>query len=210
MNLLRTACLGLLALASALVHAAAAAPAKAGDTAPRLDLAALIECRQRVADHDAVAPVVADPLKAVANGMQPLPPTNPFMSEFRLAAPLTVFGQSTEYVAVSGASIMAILDVADPRPMAKALALEDGVDTPEKFMAGREVVSRDVTDPRTGEPMIESIILSLSTVKTHPGKTLAGCTYSLDLPAEDEQAPPPGDAPAGTLPPSVNTPPDHR
>ncbi|MFI8717863.1 hypothetical protein ACIGHF_08270 [Stenotrophomonas sp. NPDC077464] len=188
----RILCLGLLALTSA--------PLAAG-TAPQLDLAALIECRQRVADYDAVAPVVADPLKAVANGMQPLPQNNPFMSEYRLARPLTVFGQATEYVAVSGASIMAILDVADPRPMAKALALEDGVDSPEKFMAGREVVSRDVTDPRTGEPMIESIILSLSTVKTHPGKTLAGCTYSLDLPAEDE-------APAGALPPAVNTPPD--
>lgn len=198
-RLLCPAFLGLLALPTA---PALAAP---------LDLAALIECRQRVADYDAVAPVVADPLKAVANGLQPLPQNNQFMSEFRLATPLTVFGQRTEFVAVSGASIMAILDVADPRPMAKALALEDGVDNPDKFMAGREVVSRDVTDPRTGEPMIESIILSLSTVKTHPGKTLAGCTYSLDLPAEEEQAP--EDAPAapvGVLPPSVNTPPDRR
>ncbi len=68
-------------------------------------------------------------------------------------------------------------------------------------MAGREVVARDVTDPRTGEPMIESIILSVSTVQSHPGKTLAGCTYSLDLPAEEEE--PAADAP---LTPSVNTP----
>lgn len=205
---MRPAGLLLLALLSAPALAATAAPAPAP-----LDLAALIECRKRVADYDAVAPVVADPLRAVANGMQPLPQNNQFMSEFRLATPLTVFNQRTEYVAVSGASIMAILDVADPRPLAKALALEDGVDNPDKFMAGREVVSRDVTDPRTGEPMIESIILSLSTVKTHPGKTLAGCTYSLDLPAEEEQDRPPAEAPpapASTLPPSVNTPPDRR
>jgi hypothetical protein len=198
MTAFKTACLGLLALLPA---TASAAP---------LDLAALIECRQRLADYDALAPVVADPLKAVANGLQPLPQTNQFMSEFRLATPLTVFGQRTEYVTVSGASVMAILDVADPRPLARTLALEDGVDNPDKFMAGREVVSQDVTDPRTGEPMIESIILSLSTVKTHPGKTLAGCTYSLDLPAEDA---PPADAPpapAPPLPPSVNTPPDGR
>ncbi|MFL9582467.1 hypothetical protein [Stenotrophomonas sp. AB1(2024)] len=206
MTFLRPACLSLLILLSTPVLAAAPATPAA---AP-LDLAALIECRQRVADYDAVAPVVADPLKAVANGMQPLPQNNPFMSEYRLATPLTVFGQRTEYVAVSGASIMAILDVADPRPMAKALALEDGVDNPDKFMAGREVVSRDVTDPRTGEPMIESIILSLSTVKTHPGKTLAGCTYSLDLPAEGEAPTDTPPAPASALPPSVNTPPDGR
>lgn len=187
MTALKTACLGLLALVPA-----------AGSAAP-LDLAALIECRQGLADYSAVAPVVADPLKAVANGLQPLPQTNQFMSEYRLAAPLTVFGQRTEYVAVAGASILAILDLADPRPLARRLALEDGVDNPDKFMAGRELVSRDVTDPRTGEPMIESVILSLSTVKTHPGKTLAGCTYSLDLPPEEE-APAPAATPAPPAP----------
>ncbi|MFG6111417.1 hypothetical protein [Stenotrophomonas nematodicola] len=184
----KTLCLGLLALLPA---AAPAAP---------LDLAALIECRQGLTDYSAVAPVVADPLKAVAAGLQPLPQSNQFMSEFRLATPLTVFGQRTEYVAVAGASIMAILDLADPRPLARSLALEDGVDTPDKFMAGRELVSRDVTDPRTGEPMIESVILSLSTVKTHPGKTLAGCTYSLDLPPEEEPAPGAAPAPAPAPP----------
>ncbi|WP_141058750.1 hypothetical protein [Stenotrophomonas rhizophila] len=187
MTAFKTLCLGLLALLPA---AASAAP---------LDLAALIECRQRVADYAAVAPVVADPLKAVANGLQPLPQGNPFMTEFRLATPLTVFGQRTEYVAVAGASIMAILDLADPRPLAKTLALEDGVDNADKFMAGRELVSRDVADPATGEPMIESVILSLSTVKTHPGKTLAGCTYSLDLPAEEEAPAPAPTPPAASV-----------
>jgi hypothetical protein len=191
MTPLRFACLGLLGLLPA--------PAFA-DAAP-LDLAALIECRKSVSDYDAVAPVVADPLKAVANGLQPLPQTNQFMTEFRLAAPITVFGERAEYITVAGASIMAILDLADPRPLAKRLALEDGVDTPEKFMAGRELVSRDVTDPRTGEALIESVILSLSTVKSHPGKTLAGCTYSLDLPPEDE-TPPPAAAPGPV--PGVN------
>ncbi|MNV42925.1 hypothetical protein D3C71_1346250 [compost metagenome] len=195
MTPLRLACLGLLGLLPTSAFA---------DAAP-LDLTALIECRQSVSDYDAVAPVVADPLKAVANGLQPLPQTNQFMTEFRLAAPITVFGERAEYITVAGASIMAILDLADPRPLAKRLALEDGVDTPAKFMAGRELVSRDVTDPRTGEALIESVILSLSTVKTHPGKTLAGCTYSLDLPPE-EDTPPPGAAPAplpGVNPPSA-------
>ena len=197
MTLLRSTCLTLIALLPVAGHAAPA-PAPAA-----LDLPALIECRQRVADYDALAPVVADPLKAVANGLQPLEQRNQFMAEYRLASPITVFGQRAEYITVSGASIMAILDVADPRPLAKGLKLEDGVDNPDKFMAGREVVARDVTDPRTGEPMIESIILSVSTVQSHPGKTLAGCTYSLDLPAEEEEEQPAADAP---LPPSVNTP----
>ncbi|WP_329860003.1 hypothetical protein [Stenotrophomonas sp. SMYL89] len=156
--------------------------------ASSLDLPALIECRQGVADQAALAPLLADPLKAVAQGLQPLPQGNQFMSEYRLAQPISVFGVSTERVAVAGASVMAVLDQADPRPLAKRLALETGYDQDGKFMAGREVVSRDVTDPKTGEAQIESIILSVSTVASHPGKTLAGCTYSLDLP-EEEPAP---------------------
>ena len=156
--------------------------------ATSLDLPALIECRQGVAEQAALAPLLADPLKAVAQGLQPLPQGNQFMSEFRLASQITVFGQQTERVAVAGASIMAVLDQADPRPLAKRLELETGYDQDGKFMAGRELVSRDVTDPKTGEAQIESIILSVSTVASHPGKTLAGCTYSLDLP-EEEPAP---------------------
>ena len=157
--------------------------------ASSLDLPALIECRQGVVDHAALGPLLADPLKAVAQGLQPLPQGNQFMSEFRLASPITVFGQQTDRVAVAGASVMAVLDQADPRPLAKRLELETGYDQDGKFMAGREVVSRDVTDAKTGEAQIESIILSVSTVASHPGKTLAGCTYSLDLPE-------PGAAPA--------------
>ena len=181
MTPLRSACLALLAVLSA--------PAFA--EAPPLDLPALIECRQRVSDYEAVAPVVADPLKAVANGLQPLPQTNQFMTEFRLANPATVFGRQTDHIALAGASVMAVLDLDDPRPLAGELKLETAYDADGKFMAGREVVSRDTTDPKTGEPMIESIILSVSTVRSHPGQTLAGCTYSLDLPAEEATAPAP-------------------
>ena len=162
--------------------------------ATSLDLPALIECRQGVAEQAALAPLLADPLKAVAQGLQPLPQGNQFMSEFRLASPITVFGQQTDRVAVAGASVMAVLDQADPRPLAKRLELETGYDQDGKFMAGRELVSRDVTDPKTGEAQIESIILSVSTVASHPGKTLAGCTYSLDLPEEKPAAAAPAPA----------------
>ena len=89
----------------------------------------------------------------------------------------------------------------DCRKLAEELKLETGYDTDGKFMAGRELVSRDVVDAKTGEPMIESVILSVSNVKSHPGKTLAGCTYSLDIPAEGE-APAAAPAPAKTTPPA--------
>jgi len=165
-------------------------PLAAGAAPP--DLAALVECRQGVAEHAALAPLLADPLRAVALGLQPLPQGNAFMTEYRLAQPLQVFGQRSEQLALAGASVLAVLDEADPRPLAKRLGLEVAYDEGGKFMAGRELVSRDVTDPATGEAQIESIILSVSTVASHPGRTLAGCTYSLDLPAEGDTPGAPG------------------
>ncbi|WP_045727953.1 hypothetical protein [Xanthomonas sp. GPE 39] len=172
----------------ALSYALPATAAKTTST-PAIDLPALLECHKHVADFDALKPLLSDPLKAVAHGWRPLPQTNLFMSEYALARPIHVYGYSTDRIAFSGASVMAILDLPDPRALAKQLKLEAAVDTPEKAMFGREVLSRDVHDPKTGEPMIESIILSVSTVKSHPGKTLAGCSYSLDLP-EVPGAPP--------------------
>ena len=167
---------------------------------PAPDLPALIECRQEVSDFTALAAIAADPLKAVALGWRPLPQGNLFMNEYMLNTPVTVFGHTSDHIAMAGSSIMAILDLADPRPLAKALELETGYDADGKFMAGRELVSRDVADPHTGEAMIESVILSVSTVKSHPGKTLAGCTYSLDLP--DEEAPEAASGEARATPPA--------
>ncbi|MEN5207440.1 hypothetical protein ABE493_04825 [Stenotrophomonas terrae] len=153
---------------------------------PAIDLPALIECRQSVSEFAALAPIANDPLKAVALGWRPLPQGNLFMAEYMLNTPISVFGHSADHIAMAGGTVIAILDMPDPRPLAKQLDLETGYDAPDKFMAGRELVSRDVNDAKTGEALIESIILGVSTVKSHPGKTLAGCTYSLDLPAEEE------------------------
>ncbi|WAT16078.1 hypothetical protein [Xanthomonas fragariae] len=148
----------------------------------RPDLPALIQCRQRIGDFSALAPVLADPLKAVALGWTPLEQSNLFMTEYTLNTPINVFGHSTSHIAFSGTSIMAILDLPDPRPLAKQLNLELGVDNADKVMYGRELVSEDTTNPKTGEAMIESIVLSVTTVKSHPGKTVVGCGYTLDLP----------------------------
>lgn len=181
----------------------AALPAAARDK-PAIDLPALIQCQQGVSDFAALAPIAADPLKAVALGWQPLPQSNLFMNEYRLNTPITVFGQRSDHIAMAGATIVALLDLPDPRDLAKALDLEAAVDTPEKAMFGRELVSRDVVDPATGEALIESVILSVSNVKSHPGKTLAGCTYSLDLPAEDEIPPPAADSVSSDLGAAAN------
>ena len=163
--------------------------------ASRIDLAALIECRQALADFHYLAPALADPLQAVALGWRPLPQANLFMTEFKLNSPITVFDARTDHIAFTGDSIIALLDLPDPRPLAKRLELETAIDTPAKAMFGKEVSSIEDRDESTGTVYIKSAVLNVSNVASHPGKTLVGCSYSLDLAEDAEEAPATAPAP---------------
>jgi len=191
--------LRLLSLASCLalalpvpVHARTAPP----------DLAALIECRGDMAGFMALAPALQDPLEAVALGWQPLPQANMFMTEYRLASPIRVFGHESGHIAFSGGSVMAILDLPDPRPLASELGLETAIDTPAKAMFGKELRSEESRDAESGQVLIESVILNVSNVSSHPGKTLVGCSYSLDLPEDAPDTDTDAPAPEGAPPPA--------
>ena len=154
----------------------------------KIDLAALIECRQQLGDFHYLAPALLNPLQAVALGWRPLPQANLFMTEFKLNTPITVFGNATDHIAFTGDSIIAVLDLPDPRPLAKQLELETAIDTPAKAMFGKELVSDEEHDEASGITLIRSVVLNVSNVSSHPGKTLAGCSYSLDLAEEPEPA----------------------
>lgn len=174
-----------------------------GNTLP--DLSALLECRSGYEGFMAYAPVLRDPLRAVALGWRPQPQTNPFMVEYRLNAPVTVFGRQSDHIAFAGDGVVAVLDLADPRTLARELQLETGVDTPEKAIFGREARATEVTGPDGQAGWIETAIINVSNVDSHPGKTLAGCSYSLDAPepagpTEPEQAPPAIASPATAQP----------
>lgn len=183
----------LLLLAPSLPSFADAPPAP--DVAPPIDLAALILCEAEPEQFMALAIAVQeDPLYAVSLGWRPLPQANAFMTEFALNTPIDMLGHATDHIALAGSSIMAILDLPDPRPLARQLELETGIDTPEKALFGRELVSQEVQDGETGEWWIRSAVLNVSNVTSHPGKTLVGCTYSID-PLEDEDSV--EDGPAG-------------
>lgn len=183
----------------ALLPALWLAPALAEDARPQpLDLPALIECRKDVADFIALEPLLHDQLKAVAQGWRPLPQSNLFLTEFRLNAPIRVFGHSTDHIAFSGDSIIALLDLPDPRPLARQLQLETAIDTPAKAMFGKELRSSEQRDPDSGAVLIQSVILNVSNVTSHPGKTLVGCSYNLDSegPEPEQPAPPAAPSPA--------------
>ena len=129
-----------LLLAATLSVAAAIRAQEAQDPAPAAlpDLSALLECRLGYTDFMAYMPVLQDPLKAVALGWRPQPQANPFMLDYRLNTPVTVFGRQTDHIAFAGDGVVAVLDLADPRVLARELKLETGVDTPNKAIFGLE------------------------------------------------------------------------
>ena len=182
-----------LLLAATLSVAAAIRAQEAQDPAPAAlpDLSALLECRLGYTDFMAYMPVLQDPLKAVALGWRPQPQANPFMLDYRLNTPVTVFGRQTDHIAFAGDGVVAVLDLADPRVLARELKLETGVDTPSKAIFGLEAHAEDVVGPDGLPGWIESAVINVSNVDSHPGKTLAGCSYSLDPPETE-------DADAGT------------
>lgn len=189
------------ALALVLAPCAAFAAQERPDPAPTAmpDLAALLECRLGYRDFMAYMPVLQDPLRAVALGWRPQPQANPFMLEYRLNAPVSVFGRQADRIAFAGDGVVAVLDLADPRVLARELNLETGVDTPQKAIFGREARAMEVAGPDGAPGWIESAVINVSNVDSHPGKTLAGCSYSLD-PPDTEQAPAPAPSPAATHP----------
>lgn len=155
---------------------------------PSGDLSALLECRLGQADFMAYMPVLRDPLKAIALGWRPLPQANPFMVEYRLNTPVSVFGRQSDHIAFAGDGVVAVLDLAEPRVLARELQLETGIDTPQKALFGREARAAEVTGPDGAPGWVDTAVINVSNVDTHPGKTLAGCSYSLDPPAPEEEA----------------------
>ena len=189
-----------LLLAATLSVAAAIRAQEAQDPAPAAlpDLSALLECRLGYADFMAYMPVLQDPLKAVALGWRPQPQANPFMLDYRLNTPVTVFGRQTDHIAFAGDGVVAVLDLADPRVLARELKLETGVDTPSKAIFGLEAHAEEVAGPDGLPGWIESAVINVSNVDSHPGKTLAGCSYSLDPPETEEAEDAGAGAEAGT------------
>ncbi|MGX7875820.1 hypothetical protein ACVDG5_026625 [Mesorhizobium sp. ORM6] len=158
-----------------------ASPAMAGDFDPAsLDLAALIECKADVPTYNGFALWLADePGAADTLGWKEVPSGNPFLRQYQLPALVHVFGFGTETIAFTATGPMAVLDTIAAPDLARQLDVPATVSTPDKFL-GEKVVAESTGDTG-GMSLATRITLNVSTVDTHPGKTLAGCSYALDV-----------------------------
>ncbi|TIT63641.1 MAG: hypothetical protein E5W90_24960 [Mesorhizobium sp.] len=158
-----------------------AAPAMAGDFDPGpLDLAALIECRVDVPSYNGFALWLAgEPSVADTLGWKEVPSGNPFLRQYSLPAPVHVFGRETGAIVFTATGPMAVLDGIAAPDLARQLDVPATVSTPGKLL-GEKVVAEN-TEEAGGVSLVTRITLNVSTVESHPGKALAGCSYALDV-----------------------------
>jgi hypothetical protein len=164
----------------ALIFSACAASATAVELDPSaIDLASLIECRVDARTYNGFAFWLAgEPGAAETLGWREIASDNPFLKEYRLPAPIRVFAHEAATVAFTASGPMAVLDAVAPDELAKKLGITPEIATAGKFLGEKVVLETKEED--LGMVFETRITLKLSTVDTHPGKTLAGCSYRIE------------------------------
>jgi len=114
-------------------------------------------------------------------GMTAMEGNNPFLSEYRLATPLTLFGRTTDRVAFSNSGLMAVFPEVAPQALAKELGVTPVIDAPGKYLGERTVVEAPFDGGSSIFQGTSKISLNVSTVTSHPGMVLAGCSYRIDI-----------------------------
>lgn len=173
-----------------------AAPAHAQESAendsiwevdPRtIDVSLLLNCAADVPTYNTFALSLDDEkYGAKARGWKKVESGNPFLSQYQLPRPIDVVGDvtdvfTTQTIVFSSSAIMAVIDLKDPTELAKSMGIDDYVSLPGKFM-GQRIISESSTDePDLNTRFKTKIAQSVSTVSSHPGKTLYGCSYRID------------------------------
>jgi hypothetical protein len=116
-----------------------------------------------------------------ARGWKKLKSPNPMMTQYRLPAPVTVYGYTTSDVAFTSSAMLAVIDLADPTALAKAQNVDNIMPGAPRFMGEREISDTTEIDKEAGYTFKKRVALNISTLASHPGKTLIGCSYHMDM-----------------------------
>lgn len=196
----------LAALGVGIPLAASARVAESSDP-ERVDVVDAIECRLDAPTYNGFALGLNGEEKiAGKRGWVPVKSENFLMNEYELPAPITVAGRySTRRIAFTSSGVVAILELADPAVLARQQGIENAVDPnpviaamiasgkatrqeieaatkSRKFLGEKILVDR--TEPATAEESFGThtvIGLNVSNVASHPGKTLYGCSYRIEV-----------------------------
>jgi hypothetical protein len=135
-----------------------------------------------------------------ARGWTQIKGRNPFLSEYRLPQPIEIAGMTTSHVALNASGIFVVLALPDPTALAasekipnqadsgevySALGVPDGIAATlpktHRFLGERVLVDEREKDEKLNLVFHTRIKRTMSTVSSHPGKTLYGCDYKIEM-----------------------------
>jgi hypothetical protein len=191
-----------------LLLAAATADPSTDFTPESVDLVDALTCHLEAPAYNGFAMALASggpDAPDTKRGWRKLKTDNPYMIEYQLPAPITLAGHyTTSHIGFTASGVVGFLDQPDPSVIARAEGIANAMDpepliqsllasgkvtreqvekeiTFHKFM-GQKVVVDSQTPPAAGESfgMHTKITHEISNVSTAPGKTLYGCSYSIE------------------------------
>lgn len=205
---------GLLALATF----AGPAPSLAQDAGkpdePPVSLDDALNCRLTAPQYTGFALSISDEDGIAAQRQwRKVKSANPFMNEYELPNPVVVAaGHETRRIGFTASAIVALIDVADPTDLARGEGIENAMDAGplmaelrasgrldpaqrngeapfRKFLGERvlvDLIEKPTDDQEWGAH--STIARTISTVTSHPGKTLYGCWYRIEVIDKDGNA----------------------
>uniref|UniRef100_UPI00333E60F4 hypothetical protein n=1 Tax=Castellaniella defragrans TaxID=75697 RepID=UPI00333E60F4 len=99
---------------------------------------------------------------------------NPYVAEFTMPTPVDIYGHSASTLIMAGDGIMAVLNGDLVDSLSKQLNLRVSDVPLASHIRTRAVQSLDL-----GHGMRVDVTQTVSTITSHPGKTLVGCEYRL-------------------------------
>lgn len=175
-----------LTAAAALAAALFPALASADDEAPyrdaaevRAELVKVLSCKAERADYLRLANAVTEiyydkPAQPALKGWSKAKNDNAFVVVFDLPEPVTVYGRPARQLMMAGEGILAVLDGDIADKLAGELKLEAASEPLAGHIRVREVRSDDL-----GDGVALKVVQTVSTIASHPGKTMAGCEYRM-------------------------------
>lgn len=142
------------------------------DTFDKIEWLDMLECKISHEEYwDFAYGVLQNENSKKRLGMQKIKQDNPFIEEYKLSIPITIYGYTTDHIAFTSAGVMAIVDEKNPKQLAKKLNMNIEFDSGDKILATKII---SPSEPKYFDPFLA---LDLSTITSHPNKTLIGCSY---------------------------------
>lgn len=142
------------------------------------DWVKMLECRAKFEQYTSFAMGdFQDEKFKKALGIKKVKQANSFIEEYELPKALDIYGYTTNRIAFTSSGVMAIVNEKNPVQLAEKLQLGVEYNRGGKILATK-VISETKPENIGGMQVWQKISKDLSTVTSHPDKTLVGCSYT--------------------------------